>query len=117
MSKAEFTDEIKRRTKSVSVQIFNECDKMPYSNTKSIPIKQIIRCSTSVAANYRAACRARSKAEFFAKMSIVVEESDETLFWLEFMVEVNIFTQLFAEPLMHEMHKLTALFATARKNT
>ncbi|MCA0364988.1 MAG: four helix bundle protein [Bacteroidetes bacterium] len=116
-TKAEFTNEIKQRTNAVAVQIFKFCEALPFKSVHDIAIKQIVKSSTSVAANYRAVCRARSKAEFFAKLSIVVEEADETIFWLEFLTEVAVFKSSFSEPLILEMNKLTALFATARKNT
>jgi four helix bundle protein len=116
-TKAEFTAEIKQRTKDVAVQIFKFCETIPYKSVHDIAVKQIVRSSTSVAANYRAVCRARSKAEFFSKLSIVVEEADETIFWLEFLTGVSLFKENFSQPLILEMNKLTALFATARKNT
>jgi len=116
-TKAEFTEEIKLRTKAIAVQIFKFCETVPYRSVHDIAIKQIVRSSTSVAANYRAVCRSRSKAEFFSKLSIVVEEADETIFWLEFLTEVGLFKDSFSQPLILETNKLTALFATARKNT
>lgn len=76
---------------------------------------QIIRSSTSVAANYRAACLAQSKAGFVAKLSIVVEEVDETLFWFEIIVEEKMLPKQKVEPLMQEADELTAIFITARK--
>ncbi|MHC4291889.1 MAG: four helix bundle protein, partial [Planctomycetota bacterium] len=76
---------------------------------------QIIRSSTSVSANYRAACLAQSKAGFVAKLSIVVEEVDETLFWLEIITEEKLLPKQKIESLMRETDELTAIFITARK--
>ena len=76
---------------------------------------QIIRSSTSVPANYRAACLAQSKAGFVAKLSIVVEEVDETLFWLEIITEENLLPKKKIESLIQEADELTAIFITARK--
>ena len=76
---------------------------------------QIIRSSTSVAANYRAACLAQSKAGFIAKLSIVVEEVDETLFWLEIIVEEKILPKVKVESLVQEADELTAIFVSTRK--
>ena len=78
--------------------------------------KQLIRSSTSSAANYRAACRARSKAEFFAKMSIVVEEADETVFWLELLEESQLVTADRLASLKQEATEILSIMAKARKN-
>ena len=75
----------------------------------------MIDASTSVAANYRAACRARSRPEFIAKLGVVLEESDESLFWLELMVEANLVTKARAERLLKEADELTAIFTTSVK--
>ena len=76
---------------------------------------QLIRCSTSVAANYRAACLAQSKAGFISKISIVIEEVDESYFWLEFIVDEKMIMKDLANPLLEEDYELTAIFITSRK--
>jgi four helix bundle protein len=76
---------------------------------------QLIKCSTSAAANYRATCLAQSKASFVAKMSIVLEETDETAFWLEFIIDENLLYKNQVEPLQQEAEELTAIFAASRK--
>jgi four helix bundle protein len=76
---------------------------------------QVIRCSTSVAANYRAACLSQSKPSFTAKLSIVLEEADETAFWLEFIVDENLLKENMVNPLLQEAKELTAIFASSRK--
>lgn len=78
--------------------------------------KQLIRSASSIAANYRAACRVRSRAEFFAKMCIVVEEADETLFWLEILEEATIVKNENLDRLMNEVTEILSVMATARKN-
>ncbi len=76
---------------------------------------QLIRCSTSVAANYRATCLAQSKASFISKLSIVIEESDETEFWLEFINDEKLFNSIMLEKLRNEAHELTSIFIASRK--
>ena len=76
---------------------------------------QLIRCSTSVASNYRAACIAQSKASFVSKLSIVIEEADESYFWLEFVVDENLLKDQLVKPLLEEADELTAIFITSRK--
>ena len=76
---------------------------------------QLIRCSTSVAANYRATCIVQSKASFIAKISIVIEEVDESAFWLEFIIDENLFEKDKIKPLLNEAKELTAIFVSSRK--
>jgi four helix bundle protein len=75
---------------------------------------QVIRCSTSVAANYRAACLSQSKPSFAAKLSIVLEEADESAFWLEFIIDENLLKEKMVNPLLKEAEELTAIFASSR---
>jgi len=75
--------------------------------------RQLLRSGTSVGANYRAACRARSKAEFVAKLSIVLEEADETVFWLELLQESEVVSVEKLAPLVQEARELTAIFVTS----
>ncbi len=76
---------------------------------------QVIRCSTSVAANYRATCLSQSKASFTAKISIVLEETDEAAFWLEFIIDEKLLKATLVEPLLMEAEELTKIFASSRK--
>ena len=78
---------------------------------------QVIRCSTSVAANYRATCLSQSKPSFTAKLSIVLEEADESAFWLEFIIDENLLKENMVKPLLKEAEELTAIFASSRKTT
>jgi four helix bundle protein len=78
---------------------------------------QLIKCSTSSAANYRSACVAQSRAAFVAKLSIVVEELDESCFWLEFIIDEKLIAQKKVQPLLGEDCELTAILVAARKTT
>ncbi|MES2762003.1 MAG: four helix bundle protein [Bacteroidota bacterium] len=78
-----FAEEFKTKTKKFAIDIIIFCKSLPKSDEGFIIKKQLIRSATSVAANYRAVCRARSDAEFFSKLSIVVEEADESVFWMK----------------------------------
>ena len=77
---------------------------------------QLVRCGTSVGANYRSACRARSKAEFIAKLGIVLEEADESEFWLELIIESELIKKELVDPLIIESGELTAIFTTSLKS-
>jgi four helix bundle protein len=77
---------------------------------------QLLRCGTSVGANYRAACQARSRAEFIAKIGIVAEEADETVFWIELLSDVGIVKKERLNQLLKEAQELTAIFSASRQN-
>ena len=83
--------QMKQRTKNFAKQIIQLCRKLPNSREGKLIGDQLFRSATSVAANYRAACRGRSKAEFVSKLAIVEEEADESMFWLELIKEMNIY--------------------------
>src|ERR1700758_4111141 len=83
-------DELRCRTKQFAIRIVNVYRSLPRSSDAQTLGKQLLRSGTSVAANYRAVCRARSKAESIAKMGVVVEEADESVFWLELLAETGI---------------------------
>jgi len=112
--------ELKARTKNFALRVIKLVQALPRNMTADVLGKQLLRSATSVAANYRAACRARSQAEFVAKMSIVVEESDESLFWLELIGDSGLMESARLQDLLKEADELTAIFvvsrATARKN-
>ena len=109
------SEELKNRTK----QFAHRCVKlsMTLSNNQlgNHLRGQLIRCSTSVASNYRAACLAQSKASFISKLSIVIEEADESYFWLEFIIDENLLKKNLVEPLLKEAMELTAIFIASRK--
>lgn len=89
MDKINYNTVFAAKTKQLAITIIRELSRIPYDEAFSVIKKQIYRSSTSMAANYRAMCRARSKAERFSKLCIVIEETDETLFWLEMLEELN----------------------------
>jgi len=77
----------KRRTKALGLRVIELTESLPRNRTADVLGKQLLRCATSVSANYRAACRGRSVADVIAKLGIVEEEADETIYWLEVLVE------------------------------
>jgi four helix bundle protein len=89
---------------------------LPKTDEAKVIGKQLLRSATSVAANYRACCRARSDAEFFSKISIVVEEADETLFWLELLQEAGIVAYKRISLLINEVEEVAKIANTARHN-
>ncbi len=110
-------DELKKRTKDFAHRCVKAAISLPDTKLGYHIQGQLIRCSTSVAANYRAACVAQSKKSFIAKLSIVIEEADESLFWLEFIIDENIVQKDKLEPLLKEADELTAIFISSRKTS
>ena len=110
------TEELKQRTKSFAVRVTRLVDALPNTVKGRAIANQIIRSATSVAANYRAACCARSRAEFIAKIGVVKEEADETAFWLELIVDTDVCGQSQTEPLLNEAGELVAIMAASRKS-
>ena len=108
-------DELKRRTKEFAHRCVKLAMALPNTPLGNHIRGQLIRCSTSVASNYRATCIAQSKASFISKLSIVIEEADESIFWLEFIIDENLLKKHLVEPLMKEAEELTAIFITSRK--
>ena len=108
-------DLLKRRTKDFA----HHCVKLALNLSKSVLGKhlasQLIRCSTSVPANYRSACLAQSRASFIAKISIVLEEADESAFWLEFIKDEKLVKNKSLASLFDEANELKAIFYTSRK--
>jgi four helix bundle protein len=104
------------RLKSFALRIVKLYQSLPKTGESMIIGKQMLRSATSVAANYRAACRARSGKELYSKLSIVVEEADETLFWLELLSEANIVSLNRLESIMQESTEIVKIVATGRKN-
>ena len=107
-------DELRRRTKEFALRTMKLVDALPRSRSANAVANQLVRSGTSVASNYRAACRARSKAEFIAKIGIVEEEADESAFWLELVVEHRLMQEALVRPLLKEADELTAIMAASR---
>src|SRR6266478_8778001 len=112
--------DLKRRTKAFALRILKLVDTLPKTTAGRALASQIVRSGTSVAANYRAACRARSTADFIAKMGIVEEEADENLFWLELLEESGLVPAAKLTVIKREVDELIAItvasIKTARRN-
>jgi four helix bundle protein len=106
-------NDLKERTKQFALRVIRLCRALPRSEEARIIGRQLLRSGTSVGANYRAACRARSKAEFVAKLEIVLEEADETVFWLELLQESDIVTARKLGSLAQEARELTSIFVAS----
>lgn len=113
------SEQLRQRTKRFAIRVTAMFDALPHKASAYVLGKQALRSGTSVAANYRAACRARSKAEFIAKIGVVAEEADESVFWLEMLLDTEIVTAKKLESLLKEARELSAIFTasydTARK--
>src|SRR5258708_10850751 len=110
------TVELKTRTKDCALRVGRLVDALPNTAKGRTIANQIIRSATSVAANYRAACGARSRAEFIAKIGVVEEEADESCFWLELIIESGLLTEERIRPLLSEAGELVAIMAASRKS-
>lgn len=110
------TADLKARTKKFALRVMKLVDALPRTIQGRARANQIIRSATSVAANYRAACRARSRAEFIAKIGVVEEEADETAFWLELIIDSALLTEARIRPLLSEAGELVAIMAASRKS-
>jgi len=112
-------DQLKPRTKLLGLRVIRLVDALPNTTAAQVVAKQLLRSALSVGANYRAACRARSRADFIAKMGIVEEEVDETHYWLEILVDSELMDPARLGPLLDETSELTAMVVasirTARK--
>lgn len=114
-SQPNFNEHIRERTLKMSLEVYNLLAKKQVSEITRPIIHQIIRSSSSVASNYRAATRGRSDSEFFSKICIVVEECDETKFWLEYLTRVGLFNQPETMILRSEVEELIKLFTATKK--
>jgi four helix bundle protein len=107
-------EELRKRTKAFANRIIKLFTALPRTTLAQVIGKQVLRSGTSIGANYRAACRARSRPEFVSKLGIVVEEADETIYWPELLGENDVVPPRRLEPLLSEAHELTAIFTAAR---
>ncbi|PYS77815.1 MAG: four helix bundle protein [Acidobacteria bacterium] len=108
--------ELKERTKRFSLRVIKLVGALPKTTEGRATGNQLIRSGTSVGANYRAACRGRSKPDFIAKLGIVEEEADESAFWMELIIESNIMKKELVEPLLQEANELVAIMTASRKS-
>jgi four helix bundle protein len=120
MTEAMSENDLKKRTKAFALRILKLVDLLPRTTAGRALASQIVRSGTSVAANYRAACRAKSPADFISKMGTVEEEADETLFWLELLEESELVTAAKLAAIKQEANELIAItvasIKTARRN-
>ena len=105
------------RTKMFAIRIVKLYRSLPHTPDAQTLGKQILRSGTSVAANYRAVCRARSKAEFISKMGLVQEEADETVFWIELLTETGVLSQERTQDLLKEANELLAVFGASLRTS
>ena len=108
-------NELKKRTKQFALRILKLTAALPPTPEARAIRNQLSRSGTSVGANYRAVCRARSKAEFIAKMGTVIEEADESCFWLELIIEGDFLPQSKVDGLLKEANEITAIMTASRK--
>src|SRR5215510_8443956 len=107
-------DDLKRRTKLFELRILKLVAALPKTVAGKVIGGQLAQAGTSVPANYRAACRARSKAEFISRLGVVEEEADESEFWLELIVDSELMKAVVVEPLITEAHQLVAIMTSSR---
>ena len=103
-------EDLKLRTKKFALRIIKPVESLPNTPTARVIGNQLLRCGTSVASNYRASCRAKSKADFIAKMGIVEEETDESAFWIEMLIDTNLVKQIKVSSLLDEAEQLAKIF-------
>lgn len=115
-TRIEYREQMNVRLKKFALRVIKLFQSLPKTDEARIIGKQLLRSGTSVAANYRAACRAGSGNEFYSKISIVVEEADESLFWFELLTEAEIISVERMKDLMQEAEEIVKIMSTARKN-
>ena len=113
--KVELAEAFKKRTKKFAIDIIKLSKSFPKSTEGYILSKQLIRAATSIASNYRAVCRARSDAEFYSKICIVVEEADESVFWLEIITEADILNSEQTKKLLAEANEILSVVASSKR--
>jgi four helix bundle protein len=106
-------DELRGRTKEFAKRVIHLCREMPRTEEARLIRNQLFRAGTSVGSNYRAACRGRSHADFISKLGIVLEETDESFYWMELIVETQIMKQERLALLMDEANQLIAIWVTS----
>ena len=106
---------LQKRTKQFALRTIQLCESLPDTRTGHVIGNQLLRSGTSIGANYRAACRARSGPDFVNKIGITLEESDESAYWLELIIEANLMTENRVSNLLREADELTAIFNASHK--
>jgi four helix bundle protein len=109
------TEQLRDRTKQFAVRIVRLFQSLPSSSQAQVIGNQLLRCGTSVGANYRSVCHSRSRVEFVARIGVVAEEADESVFWLELLGDLGILKKELLQPLLQEARELAAIFAASRQ--
>ena len=109
------TEQLRERTKQFAIRIVRLFQSLPSTSQAQVIGNQLLRCGTSVGANYRSACHARSRVEFVARIGVVAEEADESVFWIELLGDLGIMKNDRIEPLLQEARELAAIFAASRQ--
>jgi four helix bundle protein len=107
-------EQLRDRTKAFALRVVRLFRRLPNDSEAQVMGRQLLRSGTSVAANYRAVCRARSRPDFVSKIGIVVEEADESVFWIEMLAESEVVPRRLLEDLLKEARELTAIFTAAQ---
>ncbi len=115
MAESVLAEQYKKRTKAFAIRLIRFLRTFPKTDEGAVIGKQLLKSGTSIAANYRAACRARSKAEFISKISVVVEEADETVFWLELVLELQLSDANESAGLLKEANEILAIFGASQR--
>ena len=115
MKQEDFNKLFRQRTKKLALEIIRIVSPLKYSDALGVIRKQLIKASTSVAANFRAVCRARSERERFSKLCIVVEEADETVFWMEMMMDGEMISEILMSPFKNEAEEILKVMAAFKK--
>src|SRR5215469_8806139 len=108
-------DQLRTRAKAFALRVIRMSQALPRTREANVLVQQVLRSATGMAANYRAAGRSRSKAEFIAKIGVVLEEADETVFWLEMLSDSGIVPATKLHDLLAEANELVAIFAASRR--
>ena len=108
--------ELKERTKRFALETIKLVGQLPRTVVAQTIGRQFVRAGTSVGANYRSACRGRSRAEFAAKLGIVDEEADESAFWMEVIIEAGLLERALVQPLLDEAEEIVAIMVSSRKS-
>jgi four helix bundle protein len=114
---SEVAEILKVRTKQFALDTLALLDTIPYSSVTSILVKQLTKSATSIGANYRSALRGKSKADFISKLSVVVEEADEAMYWLELLYETNKIGKMEFEKLHKEVFEILSIMSKTKNST
>ena len=108
-------DEFKNRTRTFAIRVIRLVEALPKNQTAKVIGNQLLRCGTSVGANYRASCRAKSPADFIAKMAIVEEECDESIYWMELIAEAGLMNEKRLTDLKNEANEILSMVVASIK--